>query len=179
MSAIQMPLVLLVMQLMFLGINVGTKKSGIKLSATSTSASRMRQLTLRKYSSWFMFFVSFLITIMFSFFQLQTIHPNLFAGTTMVAAPLLFLAVVLIGTIAFSVKVGRSDKFTNEVLEENITDYDEDSHWVGGLFYFNKNDPSIFVEKRFGIGWTLNFANPLGYIIFIGPLVVILVLSFL
>ncbi|MCM3690763.1 DUF5808 domain-containing protein [Neobacillus niacini] len=59
------------------------------------------------------------------------------------------------------------------------TDYDEDSYWKGGLFYFNRNDPSIFVEKRFGVGWTLNFANPLGYFIFILPLVIVLVLSLL
>jgi len=36
---------------------------------------------------------------------------------------------------------------------------DDDSHWIGGFLYFNKNDPSIFVEKRFGMGYTLNFGN--------------------
>jgi uncharacterized membrane protein len=179
MSVILMPLTLLIMQIMFLGIQVGTKNSGIKLSATGTNASRIRQLTLRKNSSWFMLIVSFLLTVMFSFFQLTTIHPTLFEGSIMMVIPLIFLVVVLAGTIAFAVKVGRSDKNTDEVTEEKISDFDDDSHWVGGLIYFNKNDPSIFVEKRFGVGWTLNFANPIGYIIFIVPLVVILVLSFL
>jgi uncharacterized membrane protein len=75
------------------------------------------------------------------------------------------------------VKVGRSDKHNVVEVEEEITDYDEDSHWKGGLFYFNRNDPSIFVEKRFGVGWTLNFGNPIGYLIFLVPLVVILVFS--
>lgn len=178
-SVILMPLTFLVMQFMFLGIQVGTKKSGIKLSAIGTNASRNRQLTLRKNSSWFMFIVSFLLTVMFSFFQLTTIHPSLFDGRIMMAIPLIFLAVILTGTIVYAVKVGRSDKFSIDVTGEKITDFDEDSHWKGGLFYFNKNDPSIFVEKRFGVGWTLNFANPIGYFIFIIPLVVILVLSFL
>jgi uncharacterized membrane protein len=103
----------------------------------------------------------------------------LFAGSAMAATPLIFLVVILAGTIVFAVKVGRSDKQSVDELEEEITDYDEDSYWKGGLFYFNRNDPSIFVEKRFGVGWSLNFANPLGYIIFIVPLVVVLVLSFL
>lgn len=174
-----MPLTFLVMQFMFLGINVGTKKSGIKLSAIGTNASQTRQLTLRKNSSWFMFIVSFLLTVMFSFFQLTTIHPTLFNGTIMMATPLIFLAVILAGTITFAIKVGRSDKFTIEGTEAKITDFDDDSHWIGGIIYFNKNDPSIFVEKRFGVGWTLNFANPIGYIIFFVPLAVILVLSFL
>lgn len=179
MSAILMPLTLLVMQIMFLGIQIGTKKSGIKLSATSTSASRMRQLTLRKYSSWLIFFVSFLLTIMFSFFQLKTIHPDLFDGMIMVATPIIFLFVVLAGTIAFAVKVGRSDKIPSDGTEEEITDFDEDTHWKGGLVYFNRRDPSIFVEKRFGVGWTLNFGNPIGFLIVLVPLAVILVLSFM
>ena len=177
MSAILMPLTLLIMQLMFLGIQIGTKKSGIKLSATGTNASRMRQLTLRKYSSWFMFFVSLLLTVLFIFFQLTTIHPDIFSGMTMMASPIIFLVAVLAATIAFTVKVGRSDKHDNEGMIEEITDFDEDSYWKGGLIYFNRNDPSIFVEKRFGIGWTLNFGNPIGYIIFLLPLIVILVLS--
>ncbi len=78
-SAVSLMLVLLLMQLMFLGIHFGTKSSGIKLSANATDASRARQLTLRKYSSWFMFLVSFLVTIMMSFFQLTTIHPAIFS----------------------------------------------------------------------------------------------------
>lgn len=179
MSAIMLPLTLLLLQIMYMGIQVGTKKSGIKLSATSTNASRLRQLTLRKYTSWFMFLVNFLLTVMFSFFQLTMIHPDLFSGTIMVATPLIFLVVVLAGTIAFAVKVGRSDKVSIDGTEEKITDFDEDSHWVGGLFYVNKNDPSIFVEKRFGVGWTLNFGNPIGYVIFLVPLVAILLLTFL
>lgn len=178
MSSILMPLTLFVMQLMFLAIHLGTKKSGIKLSGESTEASRQRQLALRKYSSWLMFFVSFLITVLLSFFQLQIIHPDIISATAMFVIPLGFLVLILVGTIVFAVRVGRSDKFTVETNEEKLTDSD-DSHWKGGLFYFNKNDPSIFVEKRFGVGWTINFANPIGYLIIFVPLIAILVFSFL
>lgn len=34
-----------------------------------------------------------------------------------------------------------------------------DSCWKWGMFYFNPADPAIFIEKRFGLGYTLNFAN--------------------
>ena len=27
------------------------------------------------------------------------------------------------------------------------------------MFYYNKNDPAWMVEKRVGIGYTINFAN--------------------
>ena len=29
-----------------------------------------------------------------------------------------------------------------------------------GIFYSNPDDPALFVPKRFGIGYTLNFGNP-------------------
>jgi hypothetical protein len=29
-----------------------------------------------------------------------------------------------------------------------------------GIFYSNPDDPALFVPKRYGIGYTLNFANP-------------------
>ncbi len=74
--------------------------------------------------------------------------------------------------------MGRADKQNSGETDNKITDLDEDSYWKGGIIYFNKNDPSIFVEKRFGVGWTLNFANPLGYIIVMGPLIIILLLAF-
>lgn len=177
-SAVSLPLVLLLLQFMFLGTHWGTKKSGIKLSASATEASRARQLTLRKYTSWFMFLTSLLVTMMMSYFHLTTIHPQLFAGSNMVFVPVLFLALLLISTILFAVKVGLSDKGSIEGADEQIADLDEDAYWKGGLFYFNKNDPSIFVEKRFGVGWTLNFANPLGYLLVLGPLVILLLITF-
>jgi uncharacterized membrane protein len=34
-----------------------------------------------------------------------------------------------------------------------------DACWKWGLLYVNPADPSILVEKRFGIGYTLNFGN--------------------
>jgi uncharacterized membrane protein len=29
-----------------------------------------------------------------------------------------------------------------------------DESWIGGLLYFNRADPALFVEKRMRIGWT-------------------------
>lgn len=41
------------------------------------------------------------------------------------------------------------------------------SLWKFGLFYYNKDDKRIFPPKRFGFGWTVNFANPLSIIVFL------------
>jgi uncharacterized membrane protein len=46
--------------------------------------------------------------------------------------------------------------------------YDDDRFWKLGTFYFNPDDPAVFVEKRFGVGWTNNFARPLTWVIIVG-----------
>lgn len=170
--------ILLTIQVMFLGMNVATKRSGIKLSATRINASRIRQLSLRKYSSWFLFMISVLITLLFSFLQLTTIHAGLMNNVVILLVPVIFTLIILIGSIVFAVKVGNAgDKFDLDP-SMGITDVDEDRYWKGGIIYFNKNDPSIVVEKRFGIGWTINFAHPIGLLILLGPIVVILLIAF-
>jgi uncharacterized membrane protein len=49
---------------------------------------------------------------------------------------------------------------------------DDDRHWKAGLFYVNRNDPSIWVPRRFGIGWTLNLGHPLGMVLGVGMIAV-------
>jgi len=179
-SAIQMLVLLLILQLMFLGIQLGIKVSGIKLSATNLSASKNRQLTLRKSSGWFTFYVVLLITMLIAYFQLATIHPELFQDSPLkIFIPISFFILILAGTVVLMVKVGRSEKREPDSLESSIMDINDDRYWKAGLFYFNKNDPSIFVEKRFGVGWTLNLANPIGYFIIFLPILFILLLTFL
>lgn len=46
-------------------------------------------------------------------------------------------------------------------------------HWIWGTLYYNPDDPSTFVEKRYGIGWTINLATPLGKSIMIATLLLI------
>ncbi len=52
-------------------------------------------------------------------------------------------------------------------------------HWKLGVIYHNPENPSLWVPKRFGLGWTLNFANPFSWLMLAAlaalPLVLILV----
>ncbi len=50
-----------------------------------------------------------------------------------------------------------------------------DGAWKGGVFYFNREDPALFVPKRFGIGYTINFANRWSWLI--AAILVVLILT--
>ena len=68
--------------------------------------------------------------------------------------------------IAFSVVYGQSGSRLVKRLEENggiIADNDE--HWKAGIFYWNKGDASLILPKRFGVGWTMNWARPAAWLI--------------
>jgi uncharacterized membrane protein len=48
-----------------------------------------------------------------------------------------------------------------------------DHAWkVGGLYYVNADDPAMWVENRFGVGYTLNFGNWRAWLLIIGMMLV-------
>lgn len=44
-------------------------------------------------------------------------------------------------------------------------DRSPDRSWKLGLFYYNPDDPALWLEKRFGVGYTLNFARPAAWVL--------------
>jgi uncharacterized membrane protein len=55
-----------------------------------------------------------------------------------------------------------------------VGDRTSDKYWKLGLIYINRNDPALFVEKRFGMGYTLNLGHP-GTLVFLAVLVAVFV----
>jgi uncharacterized membrane protein len=60
------------------------------------------------------------------------------------------------------------------------TDGTPDDCWKLGLVYFNPADPAVMVEKRFGVGYTVNFGNrALWWIVAGGVLLILLIAAVL
>ena len=71
----------------------------------------------------------------------------------------------------------RSRTKTSTFADRGRTDAvfrDDDRYWYGGVFYNNPNDPALFVPKRFGLGWTMNFGHPRAKLILFGMVLVAL-----
>ncbi len=60
-------------------------------------------------------------------------------------------------------------------MNEDIQD--EPKNWKLGIIYYNPSDPRTFVSKRVGIGWTLNFAQPLSYLVPIAVILLVILLG--
>lgn len=50
----------------------------------------------------------------------------------------------------------------------------DNAHWIWGVLYFDRADPSLMVESRFGIGYTLNLGNPSAFLFQVGFLLLTL-----
>ncbi|MBB4824209.1 putative membrane protein [Sporosarcina luteola] len=182
-SAVALLLILLVIQIMSGMMHWATKNSGIRLRAAKRQTSKIQQLTFRKYSSWLLFFMSLSITVLMGYTQLTTIHEGLGSDTVLFLLPIGFLILVLAATAFYAFKIGQGGSRIGvdlpEEITEGFTNTDEDAYWKAGIFYVNRNDPSLIVEKRFGVGWTMNFGQPLSYFIILVPLLLIFLISFL
>lgn len=87
-----------------------------------------------------------------------------------------FAIIVLVVALALNtgqagarLRTGQQGKATGLVYR------DDDTYWKAGLFYFNRDDPSLFVERRFGVGWTLNMARPVAWILLVAVAALIIV----
>jgi uncharacterized membrane protein len=82
------------------------------------------------------------------------------------------LAVVFAGVLALLVWVAVSVRHLPHEPVRNP------AAWRGGLLYFDRTDPALFVPKRVGIGYTFNFGHPaaiaLVFALFIVPLAIAL-----
>lgn len=76
---------------------------------------------------------------------------------------------ILIGAIAVSVVYGQAGSRVFKRMQDSDTILaDDDEHWKLGVFYFNVDDPSLFLPERFGVGWTVNLARPAVWAILVG-----------
>ncbi|MFE9450090.1 DUF1648 domain-containing protein [Streptomyces sp. NPDC006739] len=93
-------------------------------------------------------------------------------------SPVLVLLPVLAGlvvVVAIAVRTGqggsRLPAQDGEETEEStgMVRRDDDRYWrLLGSVYVNRADPALLVQKRFGVGWTVNFGNPWGVVLLLG-----------
>lgn len=71
----------------------------------------------------------------------------------------------VIAIVAIGAKSNKSCKNGLSSEEKKSINRDDDKFYKFGVFYYNKNDPALFVEKRIGLGMTFNFARPAAKIV--------------
>jgi uncharacterized membrane protein len=90
------------------------------------------------------------------------------AGTALVPSLALAQAALAVGVLIALARLGQGGTRRAAPAPRDgapVGDRTADARWKWGLFYADADDPALFVEKRFGIGYTLNFGNRWSWVI--------------
>ncbi|TQS70633.1 DUF1648 domain-containing protein [Ornithinibacillus gellani] len=177
-SILFMPAIQVCMTLLFIFINAMIARAKQQVSAADPKKSMLQGMLFRRRWSAFMIISGTLMVLLFAFAQLSFIFT--IPAAVLMAVTFGSTAIILFGAIVLSFTTGQGGSRIKVNGEANDgIDRDDDRYWKLGQFYVNKNDPSIFLEKRFGIGWTVNFGNPISWLILIGIIAIPILLSIL
>lgn len=157
---------------------IGIAKQQISVANPEESREQNRLFRLRW--SGFIIFMTTLITVSFMIINLKSLGILAISNSLANVISMWFVVVIILTSITLSVATGQGGSRIKIVAakdkKDGFIDRNDDRYWKFGTVYYNPNDPAFMVEKRFGVGWTVNFGRPLGWAILIGlPLVILLV----
>ncbi len=136
-----------------------------RISTTGAAASSERQF--RRLTVLLALTVEYLIAVLPMFMLLDA--PRLLMQT--------WLVVLWTTLIIFFIRLVRAGQGGTRLAARAkgalpVGDRTDDAHWLGGMIYVNRADRALFVEKRMGIGWTLNFGNLWACLLFAGTIAI-------
>ena len=105
-------------------------------------------------------------------------YPVSFAFGMVALLPLMTFPIWLIPAVTFAfvgvILVWSIRKVFSPTARDVVPEPVSDAYWKAGMFYYNPSDPAIFVSKRVGIGYTMNFANKMTWVVLAGMLLMVL-----
>jgi uncharacterized membrane protein len=130
------------------------------LLSHETRKSVMRHVTVRA--------VQFLLYPLTFTFMMMALMP---LTTLPIWLPVLVMFACVVGVVVWAFKKITAPTPVGDETPEPRSD----AYWKAGVLYWNPDDPAIFVAKRVGIGYTMNFANKWSWITLAGLLLALLV----
>jgi len=182
-TVLMMPIITLVLLVgMMLG-NIVIYRVKLQVSAESPELSYAQHRIYRKMMSGAIGIMTLMLTIFFSIFQLMTIE--VFIPSTVVMVVIMILMIVASCTPCTYVyfKAGQGgcklkldiDEIAGQARNDKVRGNNngsleipkatlkfnrgDDKFWKLGMFYYNEDDPAMFVEDRFGTNSGFNYAR--------------------
>jgi len=159
------PSIQLSVTLLFIFIYYVISRSKQQIDPAKPEESLQKNKIFRYVWSNFIIFSGLILMLIFMIMQISFVYPI----SPLCLIIIIFIATfsIIVGSIYLSISIGQGGSRIKLSLpaEKNIVARDDDKYWKLGVFYFNPEDPAVFVEKRFGIGWTCNWARPVSWII--------------
>ncbi len=170
----QFPLTQFIMGILMYGTSLMINKSRVDLNSGSIEGTVLRKKRFRRLGSMMMFVTALQMMLMFSIIQSSILWS--FDITIINYVFIIALFLTMITFMIMFIRMGQGGRNLQKLEEKDELYKDDDDKWILGGFYYNKNDPAWMVEKRTGVGWTVNFANPKSWIA-MGGLIIFIVIN--
>lgn len=161
--------------------NYAIIQSKQKLSPLDPAGASEKSRYFRQIWSNYLFWLTIATQLLISGLFLYSLFGKGRFSWLLIATVVLYLLFVVGWGIYLTMKYGQAGEKLLTEEEQYYVDPDEEETWLFGMLYYNKEDPSVFVEKRFGVGVTLNFARWQSWLFMVGILlftVLVIVWSF-
>lgn len=142
-----------------------------EISSINPEESKERNRIFRR--AWSIYFIlsTIGINLIFTLGDLEIMQVTHMDSKLSMALILAFAGAMIISSLVLSIKVGQGGsrlKLNKGESQKAIFHRDDDKYWLlANSIYYNPEDPSLFVEKRFGIGWTINAGTAAGKAIYV------------
>ena len=142
------------------------------LRAADHGASLAAQMRFRTVMTSFLAGLSILTTALLGWLSVSSIQVGLGQATGIGKGPIVLVALLLVfgigGTVFIALRYGQGGARIERAMGSTplTNGLADNRHWVLGVFYVNRDDPSLMVERRFGFGYTVNFGNPKALLFF-------------
>ncbi|MGL5415859.1 MAG: DUF1648 domain-containing protein [Clostridium sp.] len=162
---------IVVLVIIYIGGDILTYKSTLKIDPKNKEGSYKANIKTKKYLSIMLALTMLPVLVVFTVTNFVTL--GIIDGRILKYI-MIIESLTMVGVIGFCIVIVR-EKNNYEVKDKNVTFKDDDKYWKFGMIYYNKDNPKIFVEKRSGLGFTVNAGRMGGMIFYI--ILVILLLS--
>ncbi|MBO3442954.1 DUF5808 domain-containing protein [Clostridium sp. CCUG 7971] len=152
-------------------ISLSSIKSRVRVDPENIEQSRLDNIKYLNKIGYTFLVVIFSINLII----INSLMASIYGPNLNIAVSILTFLVTILSTIylIFTYVKSPNSKYTSSYSPD-----DDENYWILGSIYNNPNDPSFMVQKRFGIGWTINIATPLGKIFLVATILLLIWLFF-
>ena len=178
---LMIPLSSSLMLLVFVGVYFLIKRSRQEIDSHNPEISAQKNRRFRLIWSGYL---SIMCTVLITWFFFLSLHINnllIIPGNLFRVMNMGIPFMILLSAIALAIVTGQSGsrlKFRQTGSSQDADNADDDRYWKLGMIYYNPDDPSFLVEKRYGVGWTINFGHISTVVMLIGILTAIVIIHF-
>ena len=152
--------------------SVNSLKTRAKLSSDNIDESKKAHLNYLNKIAVTFFILNISMQVLFINILIATVNASSLNTYIMWASTLLLVVSAIYQTYLY---YKSPSKYKTAVYSVD----DNDDNWIFGSIYNNPNDPSLFVQKRFGVGWTVNIGSVKGKVVFFSPFILIIGILFI